>query len=121
MRRARATAGDGSAATSRGRGDPRPAAPSSLRLGQREVERGALVHFALGPHAAAMPLHDPFHDRQADARALELLGLMEPLKYAEQLVGVARIEARAVVFHIIHVLIRSEERRVGKECRSRWS
>src|SRR5689334_25259300 len=35
--------------------------------------------------------------------------------------GDAKVErVRRLVGHIDHVILRSEERRVGKECRSRW-
>src|SRR5260370_7962272 len=44
-----------------------------------------------------MPLHDSLHDRQTDAGALELLGAVEPLEDAVQLVGVFHLESRTVV------------------------
>src|SRR2546430_11920347 len=33
----------------------------------------------------------------------------------------ARVQDSLLVEHILHAMHRSEERRVGKECRSRWS
>jgi hypothetical protein len=44
-----------------------------------------------------MPLHDPLHDRQTDAGALEVLGAVEPLEDAKQLVGIRHLKSRAVV------------------------
>ena len=40
------------------------------------------------------------------------------------LVGLCEVENDTVLTHLLHrtpLLLRSEERRVGKECRSRWS
>src|SRR5204862_5699849 len=64
---------------------------------QREIERSALVDSALGPDAAPVPRHDPPDGGQTDAGAFELLGPVQPLEDAEQLVGILHVEPGAVV------------------------
>lgn len=44
-----------------------------------------------------MPLHDALDDGEPHARALEVLGPVQPLEHAEQLAGILRIETDAVV------------------------
>src|SRR5205807_142648 len=66
-----------------------------------EIEGGALTGAAVGPHPAAVTRDDPVHDRQADSGALERLLRMQALKHAEEPVGVAHVEADAVVAHVI--------------------
>ena len=56
---------------------------------QCEIERRTLSHLALGPHAAAVPADDPLDDGQPDAGAGEILGSVQPLEHAEQLVDIA--------------------------------
>src|SRR3990172_1303456 len=60
---------------------------SSFR--QRKIERGACIHFTLGPDPPAVPEDHPLHDRQTDAGALELLFAVQPLEHLEQLLAVA--------------------------------
>src|SRR5882672_4950516 len=67
---------------------------------EREVERGALARLGIGPDPAAVPMDDPLHRRQPDARALILVARVQTLESAEQLVGVRHVEAGAVVAHI---------------------
>src|SRR5712691_7747967 len=64
---------------------------------QREIKRGALVHCAFGPDAAPVPRHDPPDGGQTNAGAFELLGPVQPLEDAEQLVGILHVEPGAVV------------------------
>src|SRR5689334_20212756 len=52
-----------------------------------------------------MTQDDPVHQREADAGALELRGVVQTLKHAEQLFLVARIEARTVVPDEVDVLL----------------
>src|SRR5438105_8426440 len=73
---------------------------------QCEIERCTLVRSRFGPDAAAVTLHDALHERQSNAGAFVILGAVEPLKYAEQLVCVAHVEAHSVVAHPIHRLAR---------------
>jgi hypothetical protein len=47
------------------------------------VKRGALIRFAVGPDAAAVPRHDLVHEREADTGARELMIMMQALKYAK--------------------------------------
>ena len=60
-------------------------------------------------------------------RAVQLLlaGAIERLKLARHAQSIGNPERRGVAvsstLSIIGALLRSEERRVGKECRSRWS
>ena len=68
-----------------------------LARSESEVERRALVGLGVGPDAAAVAVDDPLHDGEADAGALIVLGPVQPLEDAEQLVGVAHVEADAVV------------------------
>src|SRR5438093_9370425 len=77
--------------------------PGSGRLAspEGEAERRPFVRLRLGPDAAAVPVDDPLHDGQADAGALVVLGVVQPLEHAEELVGVAHVEADAVVLDII--------------------
>ena len=72
---------------------------ATRRRFQGEIERGALVHRAFRPDASAVPVDDPPDGGQADAGAFELLGPMQPLKHAKQLVRVLHVEPDAVVPH----------------------
>src|SRR5438270_7243677 len=45
-----------------------------------------------------MPLHNPPDDRQAHTGTFEFIASMQPLKNTEEFVGVAHVEARAIVF-----------------------
>src|SRR5262245_10397236 len=65
---------------------------------QGEIERRPLVPLGFGPDASAVAVHDALGDGQADARPLELLRVMKPLEDFEQLVGIAHVEAGAVIF-----------------------
>src|SRR5262245_7567337 len=47
-----------------------------------------------------MPLHDALYGRKPDASAGNLRGSMQPLKHAEQVRSVTRIEAYAIVLHV---------------------
>src|SRR2546421_9816967 len=68
-----------------------------LKACEAEVNGRSLVHRALSPDAAAMPVDDALHGRKADACALELARAVEALKRAEQLIGISHVEARAIV------------------------
>jgi hypothetical protein len=48
-----------------------------------EIKGGALADGSFGPDGPAVPAHNPFHRRQADACAFEVLGPMQSLKNAE--------------------------------------
>ena len=81
-----------------------------------------MVDRPLCPHAPPMPLHDSLHDRQTDAGALELLGAVEPLEDAKQLVGVFHLESRTVVPDEVRQLARAGgtadlDRRLGARAR----
>src|SRR5258708_574322 len=52
------------------------------RLSDGEEEGRSLAGLAFGPDPPAVPLDDPLHDRQADARPLELVGAVQPLEDA---------------------------------------
>src|SRR3982751_3266751 len=67
---------------------------------QDEAEGRALAHRALCPDRPAVALDDPLHVGQADARAFEFLGLVQPLEHAEQLVDVLHLEAHAVILDL---------------------
>src|ERR1700694_140543 len=68
------------------------------------MEAGAFARPSFGPDAAAVPGHNPLHDREAHAGSGKLLGPMQPLEHAEQLVDITHVETRAVVTHPVHVL-----------------
>jgi len=53
-------------------------------LAEREIERRTLVHLAFGADPAAVPVNDPFDDRQPHAGAFKVLGMMQALEHAEQ-------------------------------------
>src|SRR5687768_15626553 len=80
-------------------GDPR-------RVGgwQREVERRALAHFALGPHPTTVTVDDPLHCGEPDTGPLELRPVVQPLERAEELLCVAHVESDAVVLDEEHRL-----------------
>ena len=67
------------------------------QTGDRKIECCALIHRRFGPDMPAMLADDAVHRGQPDAGALELLGPMEALEHAKQLVGVFHVEANAVV------------------------
>ena len=75
-------------------------------LGQREIERGALVDLAFRPHAAAMALDDAADVGKADAGALEEIVRMQALEDAEQFLRVPHVEADTVVAHAEDPFIR---------------
>src|SRR5687767_1316905 len=80
-------------------------ASMSLLLRQSEIERGAGVRLAVGPHPPAVANHDPLDERQPDAGSVEFAGVVEALEHPEQLGLIARVETRAVVTNEIDVLL----------------
>src|SRR5262245_31270241 len=64
---------------------------------RREVEGCAPVDGRFGPDTSGMTLYDALCDGQAHAGAFEILGAVQPLEDAEQLVGVLHVEAGAIV------------------------
>src|SRR5688572_25642013 len=72
---------------------------------QREVEACALVHFAFGPDAAAVPVDNFLHRSQADTAAFVLRSGMQALKYLEQLSRVRRVKTDTVVAYEINSLV----------------
>src|SRR5919109_1807983 len=74
-----------------------PTGVASFAHSEREGEGRAAVDGRLCPHAPAVAVHDALHDRQPDARPLVVLGAVQPLEDAEELVRVARVEAHPVV------------------------
>ena len=57
-------------------------------------------------------------------RYAELLPVREPgniVSLAETITPILEVKRLAATFGLQRLYIRSEERRVGKECRSRWS
>src|SRR5262245_16724656 len=71
----------------------------SRYIRRRKIECCAAVHDAFRPDSAAVPGNNALHRRQADARAFELFRPMQPLKDAEEFVGILHIEPDAVVTH----------------------
>src|ERR1700752_818808 len=66
-----------------------------------EIERRPLADLGTGPDASAMALHDARCNREADPRALVLVGVVKPLKRREQLVGLLYVEAGSIIAHAI--------------------
>src|SRR5580658_128954 len=75
------------------------ASKSSIPLspGWREREYRAVVHLAFGPHPSAVPGNHPMHDGESDARAAKLVGAVQALENAEELVRIIHIESDPVV------------------------
>src|SRR5207253_10666327 len=71
---------------------------------QREIEGRALADSRLRPDAAAMAQDDLLHQCEADTRALEFAGAVQPLEGAEQARGMRHVEARAAVGDEVHRL-----------------
>src|SRR5687767_6518766 len=88
-----ATRSPGPAAT------PRATARRSLCCGDREVERRSLPRNRLRPDAAAVALDDALGHGEAGAGAGVLLAGVEALEDGEDAIGVAGLEADAVVLH----------------------
>src|SRR5690349_15328097 len=74
-------------------------------LGQREVERRALVGLAVGPDSPAVAYDDALHQSEPHAGAAEFAFAVQPLEHAKQLRLVARIEACAVVADVVDELL----------------
>src|SRR5215510_2923652 len=72
---------------------------------QSKVKRRALVHDSLGPDASAMTVDDALHNSEAHACALILLGAVQSLKDAEELMSIAHVETYAIVFDEVDVLV----------------
>src|SRR5262249_43919684 len=86
------------AAAGLSRGNSALAVPGNIRFRlalhaiKCEIKCRALVYFRVGPDASTMALHDAFDDGQSHACAFKFLGAMQPLKDAEQFVGVFHVE-----------------------------
>ena len=87
--------------TSRPRATPPRPRVRRLRAGGRAPEgkeKGrALLDRGLGPDAPAVAVDDALHDGQPHTGALVLLGAVQPLEDAEELVRVRHIKAHAIV------------------------
>src|SRR5258706_1435833 len=68
-------------------------------VSEGEREGRALLDGALGPDPSSVALDDTRDRREADPRSLELVGAVQPLEGAEELVRVRHLEAGAVVPH----------------------
>ena len=72
------------------------------------------------PAGTAIDLCDLGLDSIAEAETEYRIGAMVPLRALEMHEGLAALTDGAMEQTVKHI-VRSEERRVGKECRSRWS
>ncbi len=63
----------------------------------REPERRSVVHFSLRPDLPSVALDDAVNERQANARAGELVVRVQPLKHTKQPGRVPHVEACAVI------------------------
>src|SRR5687768_15776988 len=89
----------GSSRTSTSRASSAGARPTSSARSfpEGEVEGRALSQARLGPDAPAMALDEAADDREAHTRPFVLVGMVQALEDTEELVGVAHVEAGAVV------------------------
>ena len=63
----------------------------------------------------------PVHELQTGV-PIQLLENRADIRQAEAVIKAAKLDLKSVKAQLLpNVTIRSEERRVGKECRSRWS
>ena len=76
-----------------------------------------VFHLAMIPHHRLRPVEP---DQQRDLRHLRPGSVQEPVPERAHRTGLAVRRSPSRTGFLRHVL-RSEERRVGKECRSRWS
>src|SRR3546814_8739860 len=83
----------------------------SSDLRQREAERRALPRPAFGTDHSAVAFDDALDRRQADAVAVELFLVVQPLEGTEQLARVFRREARAVVGDVERQLLAGKDRK----------
>jgi hypothetical protein len=67
---------------------------------ESEIERGAFAYLALGPGAAPVTFHDLPDAGEANTRAGELTGRIQPLERLEQCAHVSDVKADPVVAHV---------------------
>src|SRR5262249_33496527 len=79
-------------------------APADELPPEREAEAGSLADPALCPDATAVTIDDALNRGEPDARALEVVLRVKPLKDVEQLRGVGHVEAGAVVVDEVYGL-----------------
>src|SRR5947209_1935231 len=92
---------------------------------QRHRERGSDSKSTVRHDLSTVALDDFATDRQSNARSFVSPASMQAFKHRENAFRVLFFEADAVVGDcdlraVAFDAARSEERRVGKECRSRW-
>src|ERR1043166_9300517 len=91
----------------------------AIGLGTATVTHAAGLSFALGAFLAGLIVNGSAHAHQTLLRLLPIRDIFVALFFVT--VG-ALIDPSAVISHWrLVTVLRSEERRVGKECRSRWS
>src|SRR5262249_26604106 len=64
---------------------------------QGEAESRPLIHLALAPDLASMPLNHSLHRSKPNASATKLALIVQALERAEQLVRSRHVESRAVI------------------------
>src|SRR4051812_37160202 len=77
----------------------------SSRKRERKVNDSALAGHTLGPTESIVALNDAAYAREPNAAPLDPGAVVQPLKNAEQLVGVACVEADTVIAHKKHMLL----------------
>src|SRR5262249_17799367 len=77
-----------------------------LCFGNREIESRAAIQLSFSPHSASVTVDDALNGREAYAGALEFLGTVETLEYAEQLAHISHVEPDPVVLDANHDLAR---------------
>src|SRR5258706_5703553 len=91
-----------------------------------QAEDGIRDWSVTGVQTCALPISPPFHEVTELLTAWNggdeaAFGKLVPLVYQELHRTAHRYMARERSGHTLQTTARSEERRVGKECRSRWS
>src|SRR5438034_7478410 len=83
-----------------------------------QAEDGIRDHCVTGVQTCALPIFPVVHDEQAMLRGVEAVIDKD---YASSLLATAIQADLLLISTVVEQVARSEERRVGKECRSRWS
>src|SRR5262245_29056205 len=73
---------------------------------KREIERGTLVDLTLRPGAPFVTVNNSLDVRQSNTGALVVLGWMQTLKYAKELVGIFHVKTDTIVSNENHRFIR---------------
>lgn len=68
-----------------------------VSVGDREIERGTLIHCCLHPDSSTMALNNPLYQRQANAGSFIFRSAVQSMKNPEQIPGEAHVETGSVI------------------------